>query len=285
MKIEELIKLNDTLIKEVMMLEKLIQDFDNTARDIYLDNQFTFDQEMPINFLAREGNTLVGFLGIYADSKEDEELSVIVHPDYRRQGIATALIERARVVQKQYGIDELTFVTEKRFTEAHPFLEEKYDLNEVESELIMQTKLFSKNNHISFDIQAREATMEDVPRIAAFQAKSFGEPLEVALNYARSSLEQDDHTIYVFIKEGEIVGSSAVNITTAYYYLFSLAVDPDYQGQGVGTAGIYHTMKALDGLGSRPYRLAVESDNAAALHLYEKNGFEVLTEVLYLGGK
>ncbi|MFL2137195.1 GNAT family N-acetyltransferase, partial [Ruoffia sp. FAM 24228] len=60
------------------------------------------------------------------------------------------------------------------------------------------------------------------------------------------------------------------------------AVDPNYQGQGFGTQGIYQMMKQLNAEDERLFRLSVEKENAHAKHLYQKNGYGVISEVVYL---
>ena len=41
-------------------------------------------------------------------------------------------------------------------------------------------------------------------------------------------------------------------------------------------------MKQLNAEDERPFRLSVEKENAHAKHLYQKNGFGVISEVVYL---
>ena len=41
-------------------------------------------------------------------------------------------------------------------------------------------------------------------------------------------------------------------------------------------------MKQLSAEDKRPFRLSVEKENEHAKHLYQKNGFKVISEVVYL---
>ena len=56
----------------------------------YLSNMLNFDPNMPAFFLYYEKGELVGLLTVYADD-QDVEVTILVHPDHRRQGIARAL--------------------------------------------------------------------------------------------------------------------------------------------------------------------------------------------------
>ena len=57
---------------------------------IPISNMLNFDPNMPAFFLYYEKGELVGLLTVYADD-QDVEVTILVHPDHRRQGIARAL--------------------------------------------------------------------------------------------------------------------------------------------------------------------------------------------------
>ncbi len=55
-----------------------------------------------------------------------------------------------------------------------------------------------------------------------------------------------------------------------------LAVDPDYQGRGIGTALLSSALAAFASSGLRAAQLGVDSDNPRALRIYERAGMTVL---------
>jgi ribosomal protein S18 acetylase RimI-like enzyme len=57
--------------------------------------------------------------------------------------------------------------------------------------------------------------------------------------------------------------------------VFSVAVDPGFQGHGLGTGLMRAAMQYLRGRGARCVRLEVRPDNTAAVRVYEKAGFTV----------
>lgn len=282
MRIESYNQLDKELTKRIEVLEKVCQVADGTHRDIYLGSAFNFDNQMPTNFLAWKEDQLIGFLSIYADQAEEAEVSVIVHPQFRQQGIATALVEEARKVKDQYQIQNFIFVSERHFMDNHPFIQEKLIEETDTLEILMQAKGFDPATVKESEITVRIARLEDVPEIALLQAIAFDETFEIAERYAIESMESLENMVYVFLKDGEIVGSTAVNLTPNYYYLFSLAVHPNYQGQGIATVGIAQVMQSLSEIDNLRYQLAVEKTNTAARKLYANNGFRELTEVVYL---
>lgn len=283
MRIEEKHHLNEQLLAKIKKLEAIVHERDLTHRDIYLESRFNFDQSMPAFFLAWQEDQLIGFLSIYADNLEEAEISVIVHPDYRREGVATALIESAKKVIRTFGILSINYISERRFIEDTGYLEKSYYVDWEETEYIMEAREVESKNFVENRISVREAVMEDAREIASFQAEAFDSTFQEAMTYAEGSIGESDHAIYLFTdEEGRIVGSSSVNITDDYYYLFGLAIDPKHQDQGVGTVGVYKMMKLLNDLSQRPFRLSVEKENQHARHLYQKNGFKNISEVIYL---
>lgn len=56
--------------------------------------------------------------------------------------------------------------------------------------------------------------------------------------------------------------------------IFSLAVHPDFHARGIGTRLLRIALKYLQSRGVSTVRLEVRPDNCAALHLYERLGFE-----------
>jgi len=63
-----------------------------------------------------------------------------------------------------------------------------------------------------------------------------------------------------------------------HYYLLALGVDPDHQGQGIGTQLMAPILERCDAEGSPAY---LESSKERNVPLYERNGFQV-TEQLEL---
>ena len=84
------------------------QAHDQTFREPYLSNMFNFDPNMPAFFLYYQEEELLGLLTVYADD-EDVELSILVHPNHRRKGIARALFKSFKEETASYPIRSVTF--------------------------------------------------------------------------------------------------------------------------------------------------------------------------------
>src|SRR5699024_11445918 len=74
------------------------QRHDGTKRLPFVSNMYNYFPEMQNDILAYEGDTLVGVAAIYADVVT--EVFLIVHPEYRRQGVATELLRQVEATLK-----------------------------------------------------------------------------------------------------------------------------------------------------------------------------------------
>ena len=86
---------------------------------------------MPAFFLYYEKGELVGLLTVYADD-QDVEVTILVHPNHRRQGIARALFSSFEKETASYPIVQWTFQTERVFLENHPDFASNWGLVEDE---------------------------------------------------------------------------------------------------------------------------------------------------------
>jgi L-phenylalanine/L-methionine N-acetyltransferase len=80
--------------------------------------------------------------------------------------------------------------------------------------------------------------------------------------------------------DGRVVGEATVHVEPAarrgHVGSFGMDVHDDFQGRGVGTALMEAIVDlAFNWLGLRRIELTVYADNAAAVHLYQKFGFEI----------
>lgn len=75
-------------VAQVAELEKLC------FRDPWSENSIASELKNPLSFwlVALDGERVVGYIGSQTVMDESDMMNVAVHPDYRKQGIATALI-------------------------------------------------------------------------------------------------------------------------------------------------------------------------------------------------
>jgi ribosomal protein S18 acetylase RimI-like enzyme len=80
--------------------------------------------------------------------------------------------------------------------------------------------------------------------------------------------------------DGGLAGFSVTGAGSTISYVQRLAVDPDWQGQGIGRSLVRASARWAKRAGSRTLMLNTQADNEAAIGLYRAEGFELLEEPL-----
>ncbi|MBF6979279.1 GNAT family N-acetyltransferase [Aerococcaceae bacterium zg-BR22] len=287
MKIEQFNQLTPEQGCRIRALETRVHAQDGTHRQVYLSNQFNLDTTMPYVFLAVTDEQLIGFAVIYADDEAVAEISLLVHPDYRQRGVATALIAAVKSVCSQYQLSKLIFNTEKQFIQTNPEWIKKYYLDdESVNEYLMEwdeeaaKKLDTLTPPL---VQVSIATLDDCDAMAQGLAQAFDSTQAMEQRYVMESIN-DEQTLQYVIKnqQQQIVGVCAVDCRIQnVFYLFALCIFPSYQRKGYGFAAVQQIITDLQRIDSKAkIQLAVEVDNVAAIHLYEQSGFQYIAELV-----
>jgi len=86
-------------------------------------------------------------------------------------------------------------------------------------------------------------------------------------------------TLFVAVDDGRVVGWCDVHpkahVTQRHSGVLGMGVAASHRGQGVGSALLRATLDAAAAKGIRRVELVVRADNAAAIALYERHGFEL----------
>ena len=274
--------------KEKQELFELVQECnkaDGGYRLPYLDNNYNTDPEMPAFFVAEMGGRTIGFLSVYADEPGQAEVSLYVLPAYRRQDVANQLLAAFAKVADQYELTEIEYVAELAFLNGHPDFARRFDYQEDEAEIWL-----AQSSH-TFPLEEREeievllGSLDLAEEIAVFQSQVFETPLDVALKYAQEAVSSASSLLYILKKDGRVVASVSVDTDFGTNYFFGLAVDQDFQGQGLGSYLLLASMQDLNKLNGQEFQIVVEKQNSRALKLYKKLGFKEMTEVVYLKEK
>lgn len=274
--------------KEKQALFELVQECnkaDGGYRLPYLDNNYNAVPEMPAFFLAEMDGRTIGFLSVYADEPGQAEVSLYVLPSYRRQGVANQLLAAFSKVADKYALTEIEYVAEQAFLNDQPDFARRFDYQADEAEIWLAQSAQTFSLAEREGIEVLQGSLDLAEEIAAFQSKAFGTPLDVALKYAREAVSSASSLLYILKKDGRVVASVSVDTDFGTNYFFGLAVDQDFQGQGLGSYLLLASMQDLNKLNGQEFQIVVEKQNSRALKLYKKLGFKEMTEVVYLKEK
>lgn len=281
-------QLSEEQLSEAKVLIAKCQNYDGTYRDPYLSNMLNFDPEMPAFFLYYEAGELVGLLTVYADD-ENPELAILVDPDYRRQGIARALCRSFEKETASYPIESVTFQTERIFLENHPDFAGNWGLvedEETETWLGKDRRPYLLATISNLEVLLADSSYQD--QISQFKFQAFSEEhesREVVDRYVAKALKDPESRLYILLKNGQVIGTCTVDLSSNTNYLYGLAIAELERGQGYGTYLVKNLINQLIEQNEKPFQIAVEDRNLGAKRLYEKIGFVRQTQVVYLTEK
>ena len=280
--------LNDHQLLEAKALIATCQKYDGTFRDPYLSNMLNFDPDMPAFFLYYEKGELVGLLTIYADD-QDVEVAILVHPNYRRQGIARALYGSFEKETTSYPIESVTFQTERVFLENHPDFASNWGLvedDETETWLGKDRRPYPLVNDSNLEVLLADRSYQDQISQLKFQAFSEEhESREVVDRYVAKALKDPESRLYILLKDGQVIGTCTVDLSSNTNYFYGLAIAELERGNGYGSYLAKSLVNQLIEQNDKEFQIAVEDSNVGAKHLYEKLGFVKQTQVVYLNPK
>jgi len=281
-------KLSQEELSEAKKLINCCQAYDGTYRDPYLSNMLNFNPDMPAFFLYYEKGELVGLLTVYADD-QDVEVAILVHPNHRRQGIARALYRSFEKETTSYPIESVTFQTERVFLERHPDFVNNWGLvedEETETWLGKDRRPYPLATVSNLDVLLADRSYQDQISQLKFQAFSEEhESKEVVDRYVAKALKDPESRLYILLKNGQVIGTCTVDLSSNTNYLYGLAIAELERGQGYGSYIAKSLVNKLIEQNDKEFQIAVEDSNVGAKRLYEKIGFVKQTQVVYLNAK
>lgn len=280
--------LNDHQLLDAKALIATCQNNDGTFRDPYLSNMLNFDPNMPAFFLYYEKGELVGLLTVYADDP-DVDVTILVHPNHRRQGIARALYRSFEKETASYPIESVTFQTERVFLEKHPEFASNWGLvedEETETWLGKDRRPYPLETVSNLEVVLADRSYQDQISQLKFQVFSEEhESREVVDRYVAEALKDPESRLYILLKDGQVIGTCTVDLSSNTNYFYGLAIAELERGKGYGSYLAKSLVNQLIGQNDKAFQIAVEDSNVGAKRLYEKIGFVKQTQVVYLNRK
>lgn len=233
------------------------------------------------DFLYYVNGKLVGALAFDSFGTEDKEMTGLVHPDYRRKGIFTALVNEAKVVAKARGIQQLIFICDRFSRSGQAFIEAigaQYDFSEHRMLLVD----FKERGATSYKehIVLQPATLADADVLAYVSATSFGESERRTKEHLEQDIQNPRRRYYLVMLGNEPVGCFNLwrGETTGIY---AFCVLPQYRKRGFGRQMLEQIIRQVRAESQQPITLEVDTTNTNAFDLYRSCGFKETTTVGY----
>nr|WP_281291784.1 mycothiol synthase [Saccharothrix saharensis] len=232
------------------------------------------------HLLARDGGTLVGYLhlDVFGDSDGNEVAELAVHPDHRRRGHGAALVEAVADRAKPLRVWSHG---------GHPgagALAVKLGYRKVRELLRLRRPL---DADLPAPVLPDGVTLRpfvpgrDEAAVVYVNHRAFSwhpEQSAMSIEDVRQKEEQPwfDPAGFLLAVDGDgrLLGFHWTKAHTAELgEVYVVGVDPDAQGGGLGKAITLAGLAHLRDAGLTEVMLYVESDNAAALAVYDRLGF------------
>jgi ribosomal protein S18 acetylase RimI-like enzyme len=226
------------------------------------------------DFLWRDGGEIVGFLGIYINLPTEAEISGMVHPRRRREGIFTRLLDEALAEVRRRDTQRVLLIVDRSCEAGAGFSIRRGGVVE-SSEYRMRQSEAPELQGAHEELTIRNGRREEADFVRECIRGAFSLPDEAVAG--DDFAERAEETV-VIEHAGEPVGVMRVerDEEAADAGIYGFAVVPEQQGRGYGRAALSKVTRDLREDGITSVHLEVLVDNPGALHLYESCGFAVL---------
>lgn len=120
----------------------------------------------------------------------------------------------------------------------------------------------------------RKMNLEDADRVYQIENESFFEPWS-----KKRLLKEFEENFFlkhfVYEKDGKVIGFYIISCISDLVEIFTIAIDKDYRGQGIGSELLEHLIQVAKDNGAKEIWLEASTRNEAAVNLYQKYGFNI----------
>lgn len=230
--------------------------------------------------LCYEDGQLVGLLAVQRGIGE-AELTIVVHPEYRRRGIGSALLQTAKKECEGQGTERCLLVCQESSKSGKAFVQ-SIGANYRFSEYKMKLEDRPVGAQVSEQsIRMYQASFRDRTLLASITATSFGKPEEENLQRYTRDIPKPTHRFFIATLDNQRIGSFGVVSSRDRVWIVALGVLPEYRKRGYGRQMLTRIVRMLLKEGHHEVLIEVQTDNKNALRLYRTCGFKEQAEYGY----
>ncbi len=267
-------------IAEISRLIDICNAHDGLRMRIGLDTLRERRSDETNDFLFYADGQLVGYLEADSYGGQEKELTGMVHPDFRRQGIFTTLFTAAKAELQRRRVQKLIFVCEHKSESGRAFLATTgAQLAYSEHEMWLGT--FHERGRRTEGLSMRRAGMEDIDTIVSFLATDSGNVKGVREWVTELMGKPDQFWFFLATLKGQPLGTVRLDFMDELIGIYAFEVRLGYRGLGYGREMLEQLIYIAKGQSNKPIMLDVETNNTNAIGLYLSCGFEIKTTYDY----
>ncbi|WHY03084.1 GNAT family N-acetyltransferase [Neobacillus sp. DY30] len=257
-------------LENIKTLQEICEQEGNLLLKLNYDMLQSRSEKRKEDFFHYEAEKLVGFLGSYYFGNK-VEICGMVHPDYRRKGVFSKLLEEALEEAKNREARTILLNAPTESQSAKGFLKNiPCTLSMIEYQM-----KWEENSELSDDqtIKVRPSISgDDSEAEIQLDVQCFGLNEKEARQYKQETKELETDIRLIIEVDGKIAGKMRLSEMNGEAWIYGFAVFPGLQGKGIGRKALSKVVKMEDEKGFSIF-LEVEAKNANALRLYESCGF------------
>jgi ribosomal protein S18 acetylase RimI-like enzyme len=233
------------------------------------------------DFLFYQNDRLVGFLAIYCFMSTEVEISGVVHPEARRQGIFGQMVQTAIAECRRREVPKLIFINERGSESGKAFLTNlgaTYSFSEYVMELQEQAVETPQAMDLDNSIAIRLADAQDTELLVKLNMSGFNMSESDTREYVTQTITGDKERTWIaeLGEKREPIGKIGAMVEAEESgFIYGFCVVPAYRGKGYGRCILSQTITELKQLDHASFiKLEVSVENEKALGLYESCGFK-----------
>lgn len=253
--------------QEISDLIEVCNNNDQTSMDVYLNNR---NGKKFIDLLYYEQDEIIGYLVVIPSlQKGIVRITGAVHPNYRKKGIFTNLVNEAKKLIRQ-SKKKIIFITESNSGKAFlNNLSATYKFSAYNMAYDINKKLI--NNLL--DIEFYTPLESDLNDLVLIGREAFHTGKEEEISHVKQNINDTNINFQMAKINNKIVGTVSSKIVNDKATIANLAVLKSYREKGIGKALLQKTLHDLLNQGIKDIQLSVQAGNESALNLYLNSGF------------
>lgn len=233
------------------------------------------------DFLYYEQGQLAGYLYVDSWGKKEREITGMVRPELRRQGIFRQLFTAALAEYTAQGAEALLLICEPHSHSGHAFaraVKARHDF----SEHAMVLGTFTERQQSDPQFLVRPAILSDKQAVISLLAADIGEADDAdARQLVEEVYNSSEQKLFIATLAGLPIGTLRLTYQSDAVGIYGFVIQPEYRGKGYGRKCLEQIIHHIKEETSRSIKLEVDTENKVAFGLYKSCGFEVLTTYDY----
>jgi ribosomal protein S18 acetylase RimI-like enzyme len=208
----------------------------------------------------------------------------MVHPAWRRRGVATELLTHVRGAGRRLGREHILFICEDSGPVALAWMRRAGAADD-SAERRMTVRLDAgpgrsetSGRGSEAPLELRAATEADRDVLLGLLGDGFSETAEQVTDRVLSSSDE----LLVGLDAGVVVGTLRLTVTPRRSMIYGFVIDRERRGRHLGTRMLDAVFNLLRTRGVADVGLEVDPQNTPAVRLYEGFGFTTVTTYRYM---